>query len=589
MRKRQSNKIRVKCLRIFIGLLCFNAIGWAEEPQKESLSKADFFNTELLEEISTTTLENRQPLKYNIKVQTTEKTPGQPFSGGTNKGSMLYQIKLESPLQKQETQRPQSPPSEEISAPSAVDAAPHAPQAPTHGVSQPTLPPTSASPSPVATSIMTDESFELYPRESHLIILPEDPIQIFLADPKIAEIQQTNPSTVHIQALSPGHTEIVVTGKRSRNLYRYRVKVQPDFRELRDFIARNYQNSNVLIKPLPNGILLEGAVTSSKAAEDIKTLAERFFPEKGAVVNRLQVKSNSQINLRVKIAEVNRTVVNQLGINWNTVSNYGNFRFGMLNGRLPIDSTTSGFNSPSELIDPIKSIGGRFTDSRNDIAGLLDMLAAENLATVLAEPNLITSSGEEASFLVGGEFPYPVAQGIGTTQTVSFQFKKYGISLSFLPVVMGNTITLRVRPEVSDLDQTRTIRDQNGNNIPSIRTRRAESTIEMGNGQSMVMAGLLSDQTSSNINAFPGLGDVPILGALFRSNAFKNEKTELVIVVTPYFVEPTDNPTEVALPTDGLKYANFFDMVWRRRINEPRGDGINDPVSSLKGETGFYY
>lgn len=568
----------------------------AEENQSQPNPDPNFFNMEFLEEIAQKGGDDRQPLKYDIHLANPQGATASQTTGKEPVQNIQYEIKLENPQYTKETPpenratlEQKDPPKEDLPvlAPTVKDApgkdVPPPQGSVTHQKTTSALAPTSTPP-----SIMADETIELYQRDSHLIILPEDPIQIFLADPKIAEIQQTNATTLHVQGLNPGATEIVVTGKQSHNLYRYRIKIIPDCRELQNFITQSYNTSSVSVKPLPNGVLLEGNINSSKSAEEIKTLAERFFPEKGAVINRLEVKNNSQINLRVKIAEVNRTVVNRLGINWDTLSHYGNMRFGILNGRIPFDTATKIFASPSVFTDPIKSIGVRFHDGKNDIASLLDMLAQESLATVLAEPNLITSSGEEASFLVGGEFPYPVAQGIGATQTVTFQFKKYGISLSFLPVVMGETISLRVKPEVSDLDDTRTIK-QNGTEVPSIRTRRAESTIKMQSGQSMVMAGLLSDQTTSVINAFPGLSDVPILGALFRSDNFKSDKTELVIVVTPYFVDPIDAPTEISLPTDGLKYANFFDMIWRRRINEPKiGDGVQG-VTTLSGEAGFYY
>jgi pilus assembly protein CpaC len=337
--------------------------------------------------------------------------------------------------------------------------------------------------------------------------------------------------------------------------------------------------------------LLQGTVESAKVAEDIRSLAQRYVGAQGALVNHLKVKGSTQINLRVKIAEVKRTVVNQLGINWST-SPMENLRFGLFNGRqntainaatgLPMNFLPS-TNTPTP-----SSMGANFPTKfgQTDFSGLIDALAQENLATVLAEPNLVTRSGEEASFLVGGEYPYPVSQGAGANLTVTIQFKAYGISLSFLPVVIGDSISLRVRPEVSDLDNTITIKDQNQNDIPSIRTRRAESTMEMANGQSMIMAGLLSDQTSGNIQNFPGLGDLPILGALFRSVEYQNAKTELVIVVTPYIVEPIDNSQDIIMPTDGLKFAKLLDMMLSQKINDPTGVS---PCPALIGNAGFYF
>jgi pilus assembly protein CpaC len=269
-----------------------------------------------------------------------------------------------------------------------------------------------------------------------------------------------------------------------------------------------------------------------------------------------------------------------------------NLRFGLFTGRpnTVLDAATgrpTNFLPSTETPTP-GSIGANFPTKfgHTDFSALIDALAQENLATVLAEPNLVTRSGEEASFLVGGEYPYPISQGTGANLTVSIQFKPYGISLSFIPVVIGDMISLRVRPEVSDLDRTITIEDQNGNNIPSIQTRRAESTMEMANGQSMIMAGLLSDQTAGTINNFPGLGDIPILGALFRSVEYQNAKTELVIIVTPYIVEPIDNPQDIMVPTQGLKFAKLLDMILFNRLNDSPDPS---PSPGLVGNAGFYF
>jgi pilus assembly protein CpaC len=261
------------------------------------------------------------------------------------------------------------------------------------------------------------------------------------------------------------------------------------------------------------------------------------------------------------VAEVQRTVVNALGINWSAFVNQ-NMKLGLLTGRGAsiVNSTTGNFIQAPQTPNPLNSLGAQFhTNNQASYATVLDALAQEQLATILAEPTLVAASGEEASFLAGGEFPYPVAQGTGTGVTITYQFKQYGINLAFLPVVIDDKIVMRIRIEVSDLDFTQSIQSA-GSYIPAVRTRRAETTVEMGNGQSMVLAGLLSELASSAINSMPGLGDLPILGPLFRSNNFQNKLTELVIMVTPYYVDPMDSPQEVSLPTDGLQYANIISM-----------------------------
>ena len=345
-------------------------------------------------------------------------------------------------------------------------------------------------------------------------------------------------------------------------------------------------HERVTIHPIPDGVLLQGTVETAKTAEDIRALTQRFVGTQGSVVNQIKIKGATQVNLRVKIAEVTRTIVNQLGVNWTTTPQR-NLRFGLFTGRFNLlaPAVPPNFNQKMS-IPPQSSIGLNFPFKGTNFSGLIDALAQESLASVLAEPNLITRSGEEASFLVGGEFPYPVAQGSSPANiSVTIQFKPYGISLSFLPVVVGDIISLRVRPEVSDIDSTNMVTDQLGNKIPSIVTRRAESTMEMTSGQSMIMAGLLSDESSATLSKLPGIGDIPILGALFNSTDYNSKKTELVIIVTPYIVEPVDDQQEIVLPTQGLKFANLMDMVLRGKINQPTGKASAGLISNA----GFYY
>jgi pilus assembly protein CpaC len=485
----------------------------------------------------------------------------------------------------------------------ALSVLPNAPQTP------PALPPPPAIPeaknvvaTPSRTTIAKDTGkkvdiastvrITLANHGTQIINLKQPAGQVLLTDPKIADVQLVTPSTLYVYGRSPGMTEIIVTGQDMSTAYRYEVNITSDYRELENLIRSFVPGSIIKVHSVPDGLLLQGTVDTAKIAEDIRSLAQRYVGAQGTVVNQLKIKSSTQINLRVKIAEVTRSVVNQLGINWSTTPTQ-NLRFGLFTGRQPttVLSTTTGMPTnfiPSPDTNQPGSMGLNLpaTNLKTNFSSLIDALAEESLATVLAEPNLVTRSGEEASFLVGGEYPYPISQGSGANLTVSIQFKPYGISLSFVPTVIGDMISLRVRPEVSDLDNSITVKDQNGNSIPSIQTRRAESTMELGNGQSMIMAGLLSEQSSGTINNFPGLGDIPILGALFRSVNYQESKTELVIVVTAYIVDPIDNPQDIVLPTQGVKFAKLMDMILYSKINEPTGVA---PPPELMGNAGFYY
>lgn len=450
-------------------------------------------------------------------------------------------------------------------------------------------------------NIAVTKRIELANHGTYVINLKQQAGQVLLTDPKVADVQLVTPSTIYVYGRSPGVTEVVVTGQDMQTAYRYQINVTSDFRELQNLIQGIAPHNRVKVHSVPDGLLLQGTVDTAKAAEDIRALSQRYVGAQGIVVNQLKIKASTQVCLRVKIAEVKKTVINQLGIRWSTTpfgTTTNPLRFGLFNGtnNAAANVTLNGVTglpsnfSPLPIVPIPGAVGANFPTKfgRTDFSVLIDALAQESLATVLAEPNLVTRSGEEASFLVGGQYPYPVSQGSGQNLTVSIQFKDYGISLSFLPVVIGDSISLRVRPEVSDLDNSIFITDQNGNRIPSIRTRRAESTMEMTNGQSMIMAGLLSDQSSGTINNFPGLGDIPIIGALLRSTAYQNSKTELIIIVTPYIVEPIDNPDQIILPTQGLKFANLMEMILFNRINE-KTSPTSTPTPSLIGNAGFYF
>jgi pilus assembly protein CpaC len=276
--------------------------------------------------------------------------------------------------------------------------------------------------------------------------------------------------------------------------------------------------------------VLSGAVATATEVENARRLAMRFIGDGGEVINRIAVTAPNQVNLRVRIAEVSREITNQFGFNW-SVAVDGGFRFA-LQSLLP----TAGINDVL--------VGGDVGSTSID--ALIDALAEDNLVTILAEPNLTAVSGETASFLAGGEFPIPVSQD---NNTVTVEFKQFGVSLAFTPTLMGrNRISMRVRPEVSQLSTAVQVL-AGGLSIPSLTTRRAETTVELASGQSFAIAGLIQDNSRQEHSQIPGLGDIPILGALFQSDRFQRNETELVIIVTPYVVRPV-NADQLQTPVD---------------------------------------
>jgi pilus assembly protein CpaC len=250
-----------------------------------------------------------------------------------------------------------------------------------------------------------------------------------------------------------------------------------------------------------------------------------------------------QVTLNVRIAEMSRTVVRNLGVNWSALGTIGQI------GGLP--GLT--LNANTDTVQCGAGTGGLIPLCHSgNFNGVIDALASDNLAHVLAEPNLTVMSGQPASFQVGGEFPIPVGQQNGT---ITVDFKDYGILLTFLPTVMSDgRINIHVKPEVSELDKADGVQITAGNStiqIPALTVRRAESTVELGSGQSFAIAGLLQQTTQDNGSGLPGLGDAPVLGALFRNAAFQREDQEVVIIITPYIVRPVNSPGALHLPTDG--------------------------------------
>jgi pilus assembly protein CpaC len=298
-------------------------------------------------------------------------------------------------------------------------------------------------------------------------------------------------------------------------------------------------------------VLLTGTVGSPDDVDVAQHLVENYVGQGLTVINRLRTATPLQVTLRVRIAEVNRTLLKKIGVNLLTSDSTGGAKFGILQGAgifLPPpggDATGAGdiIRSPtgSTLALATKLFG-------LDLTASLDLAQTDGLVTTLAEPNLTALSGETASFLAGGEFPVPIAQG---NNAISVEYKQYGVGLAFTPIVLADgRISMRVRPEVSELSEAGSVK-LNGYVVPSLTTRRAETTVELGSGQSFMLAGLLQNHNRNNIEKAPFLGDLPILGALFRSTSFQRDETELVIIVTPYLVRPVSG--QIALPTDGYR------------------------------------
>jgi pilus assembly protein CpaC len=384
---------------------------------------------------------------------------------------------------------------------------------------------------------------EIQIQKGKLIRLPRPANTIFIAQPTIADINVQSNRLVYLLGLAPGETTLYALDENEQIVVAQRVVVAPNIDRIRELFGRLRPNTPVEVKSVGNRILMTGTVSSADIAEEFARVAEAAVGSAALVINRIRVVEPTQVNLRVKFAEVSRDINKKIGFNWEAIGNISSrFFLGAAIGTdIDIDDTGT-ILLPDDPQDRI--IAGY---NYNQFSGttILELLDDEGLITVLAEPNLTAMSGETATFLAGGEFPIPVSAGNGAT---AIEFRQFGVGLSFTPTILGNSrINLKVIPEVSQLTSAGSLQ-ANGFNIPALSTRKADTTVEVGSGQSFVLAGLLQNTTNQDLSDIPGLKELPIIGALFRSDAFRRRETELMIVVTPYIVRPT--VARIPLPTD---------------------------------------
>ncbi len=366
--------------------------------------------------------------------------------------------------------------------------------------------------------------------EGQLLRLDRAMASVFIANPNIADVSAKSSRMLYLFGKSVGTTTLFALDADDNVIANVTVTVNHNLSQLQIALDRLVPNGMISTLSIDGAIVLSGMVETATEAENARRLAARFVGEGGEVINRLAVTAPNQVNLRVRIVEVSREIVNQFGLNWDVFVD-GGFQFG-LSSLPPVAGINTLFGS------------GSIGDVSIDV--LIDALAEDSLVTILAEPNLTAMSGETASFLAGGEFPIPVDQD---DEGITIEFKEFGVSLAFTPTLTGRSrISMRVRPEVSQLSTAAQI-VANGISIPSLTTRRAETTVELASGQSFAIAGLILDNTRQDSTKIPGLGDLPILGALFQSDRFQRNETELVIIVTPYIVRPVD-PDQLRTPID---------------------------------------
>lgn len=377
------------------------------------------------------------------------------------------------------------------------------------------------------------ESVSIELNEGQLVRLDKPAASVFITNPDVADVNVRSAQLVYLFGRKPGKTTLFALDGADNVIANMEVVVQHNLTRLRESLETLLPVGGVNVTSIDGGIILSGTVATATDAENARRITARFVAEGEDIINRLAVTEPNQVNLRVQVAEVNRTLLNKFGINMDVLLDSSNVSLRLFTGF-------------AQAITNETRVEGSGSIGSTDISGILDAMADDNLVTILSEPNLTALSGETASFLSGGEFPIETFQVTSAGSTiVETTFRDFGISLEFTPTVIGESrINMRVVPEVSTLDFSVA-----RNGIPGLATRRTDTTIELASGQSFAIAGLLNESSTENLSKTPGIGDIPILGALFKSEEFQRRETELVIVVTPFLVRPVSQE-RIPLPTD---------------------------------------
>ena len=448
----------------------------------------------------------------------------------------------------------------------------------------------------------TTSGIVVAPHTSYVKTTSKPITRIAVADPTIADAELLTPTQVLIVAQEKlGITSLILWhGDQHADVYEIEVKLHDKvWSDIQGAIRRLVPRARVRVERLGNGVMLDGVVESQKDLERVVEITRSFAPN---FSNMVSVMGSQQVQLEVRIAELSRSGIQQLGLGFLLDKDWkvAVFPAGTVKGSLTgarqrgfdqtaedTDSTVSSLVASAVLASPFGS-AFQVLAGGDDFLGIMSLLKGQGVSRLLASPTLVTMSGQEAEFLVGGEFPYPVTDENGTTNV---QFKKFGIMLRFTPYVMGDeTITLQVEPEVSALDFS-LLTISGGTAVPGLSTRRGQSKLQLKDGQTFAMAGLLREETRSAVSKIPFLGDIPVLGTLFTSKEFQNNESELVIVVKPRIVRAL-NPDEVG-PLPGEDHGGGvgdLDFFIRNRV-QPASRPVAPPgygrTPLFVGEIGF--
>jgi pilus assembly protein CpaC len=421
--------------------------------------------------------------------------------------------------------------------------------------------------------------------KSIVIDLPRDIKDVLVADPKIANAVVRSAQRAYIIGAAVGQTNIVFFDSAGQQIAAYDIAVTRDLNGVRAALKQTMPNADIRIEGLGDGVVLSGSVATPIEAQQAGDLAARLAGGADKVVNSIVVRGKDQVMLKVTVAEVSRSIIKQMGIDLSASLNYGNTAV-TFNNSNPFTANNGPLVSGNALTT---SFG-----STPSVTATLRAMESAGVVRTLAEPNLTAISGESATFIAGGEFPIPTGVTCQTTAAgavgqcaPSIAFKKFGVSLNFTPIVLTEgRISLHVMSEVSEVSTANSI-NISGISVPSIQTRRAETTLEIPSGGAMAMAGLIQQQTKQAINGLPGLSTLPVLGSLFRSTDFANNQTDLMVIVTPLIVRSVA-PKDLSRPDDGFAPAADPQADLLGSINRIYGvPGRTDPAQNYRGTYGF--
>lgn len=418
--------------------------------------------------------------------------------------------------------------------------------------------------------------------KGEMVRLNDAAVSVFVADPDIADVQVPNPHAIFVLGKKAGTTTLYVLGANNKQVLRETIVVSQDIGTLENILRTRFPTLQLQLIAAPGSLMVSGTVNSAADADAVVQTLTPYMKDKETLINRMTIPRPQQVQLRVRITEIDRNVTQQLGINWNTISTAaGNFVGGVFSGRPTF--TTSTPVTPILANNNAFSFLAGFNTSHNQIQAVIDALNQEGLLSILAEPNLVALSGETASFIAGGEFPIPISQQDGS---ISVEFKQFGVKLDFTPTVLAdNHISLKVRPEVSQIDSTASV-TTGGVTIPGLSVRRVDTTVDLSSGQSFAIGGLLQANSNDLISSVPGLGAIPVLGKLFQSVNYQNNKSELVVIVTPYLVQPTD-PNRLRTPFDSVMTpSNDVEYSYQKKVGL---DPLSGSSPRLVGAAGFIY